>query len=322
MKIPAISIICPVYQAEHYLQRCADSILSQTFSDYELILIDDGSTDSSPVICDEYAKKDSRIRVVHQSNGGVCKARQAGLDLAQGEYTIHVDPDDWVEPQYLYLLYSKANECDADIVLCDFFQNSEGNQLYIKQQPSSLDSSSLLHDMFHHLHACCWNKLVRRATYQKRNIRFPENLTIWEDLAFNVTLCMEPLRVAYVNEALYHYDVSINEHSLVRVGNQQTLDSQKWVIQYFEQHNVSYMLLNELKIMTKERAFLLPTQTGAGVVSLYPEVNELYKGMRSYANPLWRAIACTLQFPQLYSVIKLIFSIELGIKGRIHALLG
>ena len=97
MNMPKVSIIVPVYKAEKYLNRCVDSILAQTFTDFELLLIDDGSPDRSGEICDEYAKKDSRIRVIHKENGGVSSARQRGLDESIGEYTIHADPDDWVE---------------------------------------------------------------------------------------------------------------------------------------------------------------------------------------------------------------------------------
>lgn len=121
MNMPKISIIVPVYKAEKYLNRCVDSILAQTFTDFELLLIDDGSPDKSGEICDEYARKDSRVRVIHKENGGVSSARQRGLDESIGEYTIHADPDDWVEPTMLEELYNKANKEDADMVICDFF---------------------------------------------------------------------------------------------------------------------------------------------------------------------------------------------------------
>lgn len=100
-KVPKISVIVPVYKAEAYLHRCVDSIIAQTFTDWELLLVDDGSPDRSGDICDEYASKDARIRVFHKENGGVSSARQKGLDEAIGEYTIHADPDDWVEPTML-----------------------------------------------------------------------------------------------------------------------------------------------------------------------------------------------------------------------------
>ena len=119
--IPSISVISPIYNMERLLSKCIDSILAQTFNDFELILIDDGSTDRSGVICDEYATRDSRIKVIHKKNEGVSIARQLGIDFAQGEYTIHIDPDDWVEPKMLEELYKKAKSEHADMVICDYY---------------------------------------------------------------------------------------------------------------------------------------------------------------------------------------------------------
>ena len=109
-----ISVIVPIYKAEQTLRRCVDSLLAQTHSDFELLLVDDGSPDGSGAICDEYASKDSRVRVFHKDNGGVSSARQVGLDHSRGEYLIHVDSDDWVAPRMLEELYRKAVSDDAD----------------------------------------------------------------------------------------------------------------------------------------------------------------------------------------------------------------
>ena len=179
----------PVYKAEAYLHRCVDSILAQTFTNWELLLIDDGSPDRSGAICDEYASKDARIRVFHKENGGVSSARQKGQDEAQGEYTIHADPDDWVEPTMLEELYKKAKADDADMVICDYYMNDGENQTYITQKPTVLDRKTVLGELlFQQLHGSCWNKLVRRACYSGYGICFPNNMNCWEDLYFNVKL--------------------------------------------------------------------------------------------------------------------------------------
>lgn len=123
MKNPTISIIVPVYKSEKFICRCMDSLLSQSFTDFEILLIDDGSPDGSGKICDSYAMKDSRVRVFHKENGGVSSARQLGIDNARGEYTIHADPDDWVEPTMLAELYGKAKTEDADMVICDYYSD-------------------------------------------------------------------------------------------------------------------------------------------------------------------------------------------------------
>ena len=185
----SVSIIVPVYKAEAYLHRCVDSILAQTFTNWELLLIDDGSPDRSGAICDEYASKDARIRVFHKENGGVSSARQKGQDEAQGEYTIHADPDDWVEPTMLEELYKKAKADDADMVICDYYMNDGENQTYITQKPTVLDRKTVLGELlFQQLHGSCWNKLVRRACYSGYGICFPNNMNCWEDLYFNVKL--------------------------------------------------------------------------------------------------------------------------------------
>ena len=116
--MPKISVIVPVYNVEKYLRKCIESILNQTFREFELILVDDGSTDSSGKICDEYALKDSRIKVIHKENGGASSARNAGLDVAKGEYIGFVDSDDWIEMDMYGELYRLIKENNTDISVC------------------------------------------------------------------------------------------------------------------------------------------------------------------------------------------------------------
>ncbi|EJW94321.1 group 2 family glycosyl transferase, partial [gut metagenome] len=204
-----ISIIVPVYKAEKYLARCIHSILSQQYHNWELLLIDDGSPDRSGVLCDEFAKSDSRIKAFHKQNGGVSSARQYGLDHSQGEYIIHVDPDDWIEGDMLSTLYSTAKCEDADMVICDFYW--DGDPSFIsKQKPEQLNSTCVLNSFFDGtMHASCCNKLVRKATIDKYNITFPLELSLYEDLFFNSSLLMHDIRIAYCPSAFYHYDVCI-----------------------------------------------------------------------------------------------------------------
>ena len=130
MNNPAISIIIPVYNAENYLRRCIESVLSQSFTDFELILMDDGSKDKSPQICDEYASQDTRVQVIHKANGGVSAARNDGLDIAKGEYVTFIDSDDWVEREYLQSLYDKRS---LDFVIGSFINEPSGKQRKINE---------------------------------------------------------------------------------------------------------------------------------------------------------------------------------------------
>lgn len=213
---PKISVIVPVYNAEAYLYRCVDSLLAQTFQDFEILLIDDGSPDYSGEICDKYEQKDKRVRVFHKENGGVSSARQCGLDNARGEYTIHADPDDWVNPTMLEELYRKAKEEDADMVICDYFLEKKNKTIYVKQKPSSLDNEIVLCELFKHLYGSCWNKLVRRTCYEKFDIQFPFELFVREDLYVNSCLIAKNIRISYLGKAFYHYDQVVNSGSIVR----------------------------------------------------------------------------------------------------------
>ena len=157
---PVISIIVAVYKAESCLRRCVDSLLAQTFQDYEILLVDDGSPDRSGEICDEYARKDNRVRVFHKENGGVASARQCGMNNARGEYVIHADPDDWVEPNMLEELYGKAKEENANMIICDVWRDTSKKSTYVKQRLFILEHCVMLKDVFQQLHGSCWNKLV------------------------------------------------------------------------------------------------------------------------------------------------------------------
>ena len=122
MPNPLITIIVPVYNSEKTLHRCVDSILDQTYQNFEILLINDGSKDHSGDICDEYAKSDTRVRVFHKENKGVSAARNTGLDNAKGAWVSFVDSDDWISSEYLNVLYKEAIVTNADVVTCDFFE--------------------------------------------------------------------------------------------------------------------------------------------------------------------------------------------------------
>lgn len=221
---PRISVIMPVYKAERYLHKSIDCILNQTFQDLELLLVDDGSPDASGRICDEYAAKDARVRVFHKENGGVSSARQCGLDNARGEYLIHADPDDWVESDMLEILYAKAKEENADMVICDIFWDKENSVTIYRQKPSSMNHESVLTDLFHHLHGNCWNKLVKTELFRKYDVGFKDGLSFCEDLMINVRLLKNPIKVAYVDQAFYHYVQYMNADSISRFYSKDSCD--------------------------------------------------------------------------------------------------
>ena len=131
-----ISVIVPIFKVESYLGKCIDSILSQTYKNIEIILVDDGSPDSCPQICDLYSEKDNRIKVIHKNNGGLSDARNAGLIVSKGEYVCFVDGDDFVETEYVERLYTAIKKCNADLAICGFkYVDEKYNGLWRGESP-------------------------------------------------------------------------------------------------------------------------------------------------------------------------------------------
>ena len=219
MSEPRISVIVAIYNAQKTIQRLTDSLKAQTMPDFEVLLIDDGSTDSTGSICDKIAEYDSRFKVFHKPNEGIGTTRQFGIEHASGEYTIHADADDWVEPDYLELLYKEAFSSGADMVICDImFENGKKAKCQ-KQQPTSFDRNTLIHDLLCKLNNGPCNKLVRRAAYMDRDIRYPQDLNYGEDQLFNLNMLLAGITVSYVPKALYHYDIVSNPDSAARGGS-------------------------------------------------------------------------------------------------------
>lgn len=275
-----ISIITPVYKAEKYIHRCVDSILAQTFADFELILIDDGSPDNSGAICDEYAAQDPRVKVVHKENGGVSSARQCGIDKAVGEYTIHADADDWADPTMLQELYDKAIAENSDIVVCDYYTHKKGRQRYVSQSHCSLEPDSLLKQYLRQeLHGALWNKLIRRELYVKFNILFPQEIVRWEDLFVVCSMLLHPVKVAYLPRAFYHYDLSISSNSLVRRKSIRGLQSQIQFVNHFQEILPREKFADEIYIIkaaTKELAYNTKLMEPNELMDLFGDINERY----------------------------------------------
>ena len=187
---PTISIIVPVYNVEKYLPRCIDSILNQTFSDFELILVDDGSPDRCGHICDEYAAKDERIRVIHKRNGGVSSARNAALDIVQGEYVMFCDGDDAAEPLWCEKMYSLICQYSDCWIICNVWRvDSQGKQTTM--HPLEKQKSELMCVPFYSLYCsglcgslCCTIFSAKRV--RENGLRFNEKYKIGEDTDFTM----------------------------------------------------------------------------------------------------------------------------------------
>ncbi len=203
---PAISITVPVYNTFKYLRKCLDSLAAQTLYDIEFILVDDGSTDDSGAICDEYAAKDHRFKVIHQPNGGSASARQSGLDVALGEYIIVCDSDDWVEPDMYEKLYKKAQETDADIVCCGYFAEYNNGRsikrgIFFDEENGFVDNFSIMNKF----PGGSWCKLVKRQLFSKTETSYEIGINQGEDALIFYKLLRGNPKISQVKENLYHY---------------------------------------------------------------------------------------------------------------------
>lgn len=196
-----VSIIVPVYNAEQYIRRCLDSICQQTFTDFELILVDDGSTDGSGAICDEYAVKDSRICVIHKTNEGVSIARNAGLDKAHGEWIVFVDSDDYLLPDGLSLLYENVTLTSADCLLAGS-RVIQNNRIRDFIKPTSQSSNNVLKNIYHN---ALWAYIFKSSIIQKNNIRFVPNLAYSEDQVFLCEFALNSKTITYIEDPVYVY---------------------------------------------------------------------------------------------------------------------
>lgn len=294
--IPTISVIVAIYKAEKYLYRCLNSLANQTIENYEVLLIDDGSPDNSGVICDRFAKKYPFMRAVHKANGGLSSVRQFGIELAQGEYTIHIDADDWIEPDMLEELYKKAKQEDADMVICDYFEIKR-KERYVQQKPVALASDAVLRDILSgKIQAYCWNKLIRRSCYTDYKITFPIGLN-FEDLFAICTLCLNNIRIAYLNKAFYHYDRYINKGSLSMTPNRMNIQSRIAFVSYIEKQLdvTAYQYeLNALKCLTKKAAWVSQLYNKQEFIDLYKEINSVYKQYQEVQSPTSRCVLLCL----------------------------
>ena len=216
--MPTISVIVPVYKVEKYIHRCVDSILGQTFTDFELILVDDGSPDNCPAICDEYAAKDSRIHVIHQANGGLSAARNAGIDWAfansDSEWLTFVDSDDWVHCEYLSFLYNTAIENQVKISICALLRVYETIHPSVEYYPIAiLTPKEALMRCDNSLTAYACGVLYHRDCFQ--DIRFPTG-KLFEDIFTTYKVLNTTDRIANTETKLYYYFVNENGITLER----------------------------------------------------------------------------------------------------------
>lgn len=201
-----VSVIVPIYNVEDYISDCIESIINQTYTDLEILLIDDGSTDNSSRICDEYAQNDSRIKVFHKKNNGVSAARNFGLDIAIGEYIIFVDSDDCININFIKILASSFDD-NIDIVIADYYDSyNEKINFYenvCKKDNQIIKINSNFDCTEKYAKMNVWGNMYKRTLIE--NLRFDENLSIGEDTLFHYMVLNKSKYINYIHTQLYYY---------------------------------------------------------------------------------------------------------------------
>lgn len=288
--MPLVSVIVPIYKVEKYIERCARSLFEQTLGDIEYIFVDDCTPDCSMEILErvmeEYPERIKQSRIVHHlENRGLPSARNSGLALAKGEYIIHCDSDDWVEPEMYEKMYNKAKEEDADIVGCDFYYEYTNYQEYCWQ---NFDTSAEMcfvnllkgKDVMPNT----WCRLIKRSIYTDKEIHFVEGINMCEDLIVNVKLHFFVKKIVSIHKGYYHY-VQYNLSSIVNVVNLSQIKQIQAACYVIEEFLRKENIYEQYKIEFLERVFWLkqPLLLNRKVrnyrlwSSIYPDANHYFK---------------------------------------------
>lgn len=282
-----VSVIVPIYQVEQYLPRCLDSILAQTFTDFELILVNDGTKDGCPAIMDAYARRDSRIRLVHKENGGLSSARNAGLDVARGEYIAFVDSDDYVAPELLADTVAAADRDEAQLVLFNYrIVNEQGEQdpyLHMRSETIDLETYGLANYFYSYWMPYrhgqeAWCRLYRRDVIEENRLRFAPNREIFaEDTLFSAMYLMHVRKISALDRAYVYYvqrgDSLMAMKKPLLARRLMTLSVR--LAQYAKACGLDRELYNVLPVLCYDKLI------GKGI-RLDPDIQDVYRAMEDF----------------------------------------
>ena len=241
MKYPLVSIIVPVYNVERYLNRCVNSIITQEYKELEIILVDDGSRDGCPLMCDKWAEQDKRIKVIHQNNGGLSVARNAGLDIVSGEYIAFVDSDDYLDPRYIDSMLAAIISGEADMAICSICIEDNKSRISIDSH-RIVDEATLVNSKYclKRMHGnsstdyvAAWNKLYSSKLWA--TIRFPRG-RLHEDESTIYKIIDDCDKIAMIPQQLYHYVQNIDSimHADYSVRNLDCIEAWVQRLRYYQ----------------------------------------------------------------------------------------
>lgn len=316
-----ISIIIPVYNTELYLEKCIQSVISQSYKNWECILINDGSKDSSGSICDKWKEKDNRIRVIHQENQGVSTTRNRGINESKGEFITFVDSDDWLENKYLEDLYNEIKSNNTDLVVSGIIRNTLSQTEHIiastkgifKISPQYIDEFNDLNIKY--LLFPPYAKLYKKEIIEYNNIRYNKDFSYGEDLLFNYTYLNHVKNYSVIKKANYHYRILGNNSlsSQIRI-NQFDIDYYQWKLLYnfYFNHKLcnessKVYLYNRLWGIIYDGIFLCPkfkkiSHKYINNILSTKEILSLFRYYNSYHCSTWIKLCILFRFSSVFYI--------------------
>ncbi|MBR5223237.1 MAG: glycosyltransferase family 2 protein [Clostridia bacterium] len=326
--MPLVSVIVPIYNVENYLKKCVESILNQSHKNLEVILVDDGSTDSCPQICDNFAKFDNRVKVIHKENGGQGSARNLGIDIAKGEYILFVDSDDYIAKNTVELTLNKAKKHNADMVIFDYASVYEnGEEFYRMNQPFEKEVSlnPKTDKIMITANPSPVTQLYKKSIFDDKEMRFMANV-IYEDLRLMPKLFEKCNCIVYIDsDPLYFY--LCRNNSTMHNGNIEKTKTQRIaamqdVTDYFKQKNIYNFYQEEIEWMWIYHGFYLPAMEilrfkGKSATAINrlrcvmkQNVSHPLKNKYFYTFSKKARLVCGLLYYRLYFVVKLILKLR------------
>lgn len=314
-----ISVVIPIYNVEKYLKKCVDSIINQTYKNIEIILVDDGSPDSCPEICDEYQKKDSRIIVYHKNNGGLSDARNFGIEKSKADYIIFIDSDDYIEKDMVETLFNNIIKFNADISMCNFVEEDDNGNILKKVDYTNTIYSYSTNEALYELvsqkkitnHA--WNKLYKKSLF--KSVRYPVN-QLMEDINTTYKLFEKSNKIVFEDKPLYHY-IQRGNSILGNVTEKRILDQDKAVKERNSYLYEKYTFLKDIILI--DNLENLKTIYRLSYIMNYKEIYgaTVYKNEYKYNKKIYKKIKKNARFSfstKIFYFSKLLYKIFVLLK--------
>lgn len=283
-----ISVIIPIYKVEEFLDKCISSVVNQTYYDLEIILVDDGSPDNCPQMCDVWASRDNRINVIHKPNGGLSDARNAGIQIAKGDFIAFVDSDDWIAPNMYQMMVDAIEKENADICACGIVVSYPESEKVLNIPEVVGDSKMILELIYNDTQypVAAWNKLYRRECWE--NFRFP-NGKICEDTFTTYLLVDHAKKIVQISEPLYYYRIRSNSIMTSEFSHKRMDEEEAWRCNY------EYMKAHYPSIAGKAFGFYLQ-KVNILIHTIPVNEREIYKKEYEYLRNILKRNICFVLF--------------------------